>query len=116
MYLINVFQLYNTKKRITIMDFIELAKKRYSVRKYLNKQIESEKSKKILQAAHATPTAVNLQPIHLIVVQTEKGLQRLKKLQASIMHHLQLLCTRIIIKHGSAHLIRNKPVALMHPF
>lgn len=44
------------------MDFIELAKKRYSVRNYSNKKVEPEKLNRILQAAHVAPTAANLQP------------------------------------------------------
>lgn len=61
------------------MDFIEIAKKRYSVRKYQDKKVEEEKLDKILQAAHVAPTAANLQPIHLIVVQDKEGLVTLRK-------------------------------------
>lgn len=59
------------------MDFIELAKKRYSVRNYSSKKVEPEKLEKILQAAHVAPTAANLQPVHLIVVQSEEGLAKI---------------------------------------
>ncbi len=59
------------------MDFIELAKKRYSVRNYSSKKVEPEKLEKILQAAHMAPTAANLQPVHLIVVQSEEGLAKI---------------------------------------
>ena len=61
------------------MDFIELAKKRYSVRSYSNKKVEPEKLNRILQAAHVAPTAANLQPVHLIVVQDEDGLDKIGK-------------------------------------
>ncbi len=61
------------------MDFIELAKKRYSVRSYSSKEVEPEKLNKILQAAHVAPTAANLQPVHLIVVQSEEGLAKIGK-------------------------------------
>ena len=44
------------------MEFIELAKKRYSVRKYANKPIEREKLDLVLEAARVAPTAKNLQP------------------------------------------------------
>ena len=47
------------------MNFLELAKKRYSVRSYTPQKVEKEKLDKILQAAHVAPTAANLQPIHL---------------------------------------------------
>ena len=43
-----------------MMNFIEIAKKRYSVRNYSSKKVEKEKLDKILQAAHVAPTAANL--------------------------------------------------------
>ena len=55
-------KLYSTKKGVTMMNFIEIAKKRYSVRNYSGKKVEKEKLDKILQAAHVAPTAANLQP------------------------------------------------------
>lgn len=61
------------------MDFIEIAKKRYSVRSYNDKKVEEEKLKKILEAAHAAPTAANLQPVRLIVVQSKEGLAKIGK-------------------------------------
>lgn len=61
------------------MDFLEIAKKRYSVRNYSDRKVETEKLDKILQAAHVAPTAANLQPVHLIVVQEKQGLEKIRK-------------------------------------
>lgn len=61
------------------MDFIEIAKKRYSVRSYSDRKVETEKLDKILQAAHVAPTAANLQPVHLIAVQEREGLEKISK-------------------------------------
>mgnify|MGYP004614672819 CR=1 FL=1 len=61
------------------MSFIEIAKKRYSVRSYKKQKVEKEKLEKILEAAHVAPTAANLQPIHLVVVQEEEGLAKVNK-------------------------------------
>ncbi len=61
------------------MNFLELAKKRYSVRSYTSQKVEAEKLDKILQAAHVAPTAANLQPIHLIAVQSKDGLEKIGK-------------------------------------
>ena len=44
------------------MDFLTLAKERYSVRKFSDRPVESEKLHKILEAGRAAPTAVNNQP------------------------------------------------------
>lgn len=61
------------------MNFIELAKSRYSVRSYSDKKIEPEKLEKIMLAAQAAPTAANLQPVRLITVQSEEGLGKIGK-------------------------------------
>lgn len=61
------------------MNFLELVKKRYSVRSYTSQKVETEKLDKILQAAHVAPTAANLQPIHLIAVQGKVGLEKIGK-------------------------------------
>lgn len=61
------------------MEFLELAKKRYSVRKYEEKKVENEKLMKILEAARVAPTGANTQPQRLIVVQEKEGLDKLKK-------------------------------------
>lgn len=61
------------------MDFLELVKRRCSVRAYRGEKVEPEKLEKILLAAHVAPTAANLQPVRLIVVQEEAGLQKIGK-------------------------------------
>ncbi len=61
------------------MSFLELAKKRYSVRKYQNKPVEEDKLLKILEAGRVAPTAVNYQPQRIIVVREKDGLEKLKK-------------------------------------
>lgn len=67
------------------MSFLELAKKRYSVRSYTSQKVEEEKLNLILEAAHVAPTGGNRQPQHLIVVQSEEGLEKLGK-AANIFH------------------------------
>lgn len=61
------------------MSFMEIAKKRYSVRKYSDRAVESEKLERIIEAAHVAPTAANLQPVRLIVVQSKEGMRKLEK-------------------------------------
>lgn len=61
------------------MNFLDIAKLRYSVRSYNGKKVEKEKLDSILMAAHVAPTAANLQPVRLIVVQEEVGLAKLGK-------------------------------------
>lgn len=54
------------------MNFLDLAQRRYSVRKYADKVVEDEKIKQILESAVLAPSAVNYQPVHFIVVNEEK--------------------------------------------
>ena len=61
------------------MNFLDIAKSRYSVRNYKDKKLEKEKLENILIAAHVAPTAANLQPVRLIVVQEEEGLAKIGK-------------------------------------
>lgn len=61
------------------MEFLEIAKKRYSVRKYKETPVEEEKLAKILEAGRVAPTGKNAQPQRLIVVQSDAGLEKVKK-------------------------------------
>ncbi len=61
------------------MNFMDIAKTRYSVRKYTDKKVEAEKLDQILNAAHVAPTAANLQPVRLLVIQQEEGLTKISK-------------------------------------
>jgi len=53
------------------MDFLELTKKRYSVRAYKSTPVEDEKLKQILEAARMAPTGSNQQAFQLVVVHTK---------------------------------------------
>ena len=59
------------------MDFLELAKERYSCRKMNEKSVEKEKIEKILQAGILAPTATNAQPYKIWVVESEDAKKRL---------------------------------------
>ncbi|MBL7111372.1 MAG: nitroreductase family protein [Bacteroidales bacterium] len=57
------------------MTFLELAKKRYSVRSYLDKPVEEEKLKYILECGRIAPSAANYQPWQIFVVR-DAGLRK----------------------------------------
>lgn len=67
------------------MDFISLAKKRYSCRNYQKQKVEQEKLDLILEAGRIAPTAANNQPQRILIVQTDEGLRKLDK-AAKIFH------------------------------
>ncbi|MEI6764703.1 MAG: nitroreductase family protein [Bacteroidota bacterium] len=56
------------------MNFIELARKRQSVRKYSSAPVEAEKINRCLEAARLAPSACNAQPWNFIIVD-EPGLR-----------------------------------------
>ena len=62
------------------MEFLELAKKRFSVRDYEDKQIEKEVLDKIIEAGYIAPTAKNNQCARVYVIQSEEGLAKIRSL------------------------------------
>lgn len=54
------------------MDFDDVINKRYSVRGYLDKEVEDEKLEYVLKAATIAPTGVNNQPFKVFVIDTKK--------------------------------------------
>lgn len=61
------------------MSFLELVKKRYSVRDYKDMAVEREKILQVLEAARYAPSACNIQPWHFIVLtdgEIKTGLQK----------------------------------------
>ena len=66
-----------------MMDFITLAKDRYSVRKFKDQPVENEKVQRILQAGHVAPTAANKQPQRILVIREREALNRLKECTGS---------------------------------
>ena len=60
------------------VDFLELAKERFSVRKFSNKKVESAKVDLILEAGRLAPTACNNQPQRVLVLDNEVSLDKLK--------------------------------------
>lgn len=61
------------------MDFMEISKKRVTVRKFSQKPVEDEKIEKILQAGRWSPTAVNLQPQRILVLNTPENLDKVRQ-------------------------------------
>ena len=62
------------------MDFIELAKKRYSVRAYKSTPVEYHKLQIVLDAARLAPTAANRQPFQIIIIQTQDRQEELLRI------------------------------------
>ncbi|TGE31542.1 nitroreductase family protein [Desulfosporosinus sp. Sb-LF] len=61
------------------MSFLELAKKRSSIRKYGPKKVDEGKLQKILEAGRIAPTGANTQPQRILVIREKEGLEKLAK-------------------------------------
>ncbi len=60
------------------MDFLELAKQRYSERFFDSRPVEQEKLDRILEAGRIVPTACNYQPQHFYVIRGQEALAKAK--------------------------------------
>lgn len=60
------------------MEFLELAKERYSLRKFSDRKVEKEKLDKILECARVAPTAVNFQPQRILVLDGEQVREKMQ--------------------------------------
>lgn len=87
------------------MSILDIAKQRFSVRNYLDKEISQETLETILEAAHVAPTAANMQPVKLLVVKSDEAKKNWQSQPTFIMRQLQSSCVQIRIKHGRAHLM-----------
>ena len=59
------------------MEFEKVIKERCATRSFDSRKIEQEKLDKILEAGRIAPTAKNIQPIKIYVVQSEEGLSKI---------------------------------------
>lgn len=66
------------------MDFLELAAKRYSVRKFKEEKVRREDLDKILKAGMLAPTAHNDQPQRILVINSDEALEKLKNARRAI--------------------------------
>ena len=60
------------------MDFMDISKKRVTVRKFARTPVEDDKIQKILEAGRWSPTAVNAQPQRILVLNTPESLEKVR--------------------------------------
>lgn len=58
------------------MEFMKLAAQRYSVRKFSDAPVEPEKLSAVLEAGNVAPTAKNLQPQRIYVLNSAEALEK----------------------------------------
>lgn len=85
-----------------LIKFMDLIERRYSVRKYKNKPIETEKLEKILEAVRIAPTAANKQPFKFIVIKTSGREDELKAIYGAewFTHAPIVICACAVPEEG----------------
>lgn len=62
------------------MSLFELARQRYSVRKYAQRPVEEEKLQQVLAAGACAPTAKNQQPQKIYVLESQEAIAKIRGL------------------------------------
>lgn len=66
------------------MDFMTLARERYSVREFSDKEVEQEKLNKIIEAGLIAPTAKNQQPVRIYIMKSPEAMEKMNALTRCI--------------------------------
>ena len=64
---------------VKVMNYRDIIADRYSVRKFRDEKLSKEVMDKIVEAGHLAPTAYNLQPQRILVIDGDETLARLKE-------------------------------------
>ena len=65
-------------------NFMELAKNRFSVRTFTDQAVEEDKLEKILEAGRIAPTAANLQPQRIYVLESKEAVAKMSSLSRCV--------------------------------
>ena len=63
-------------------NFLELARERYSCRKFTDAAVSEADINALLEAARLAPTAVNRQPVHIWVLSSPEAIDKVKQVTA----------------------------------
>lgn len=65
---------------------MDLARARFAVREYDQKPVEQEKIDSIIEAGRLAPTAKNVQPQHIYVLQSPEAISKINELTRCVYH------------------------------
>ena len=71
-------------RKVSDMGFLELAKARYSVRKFSSRPVEQEKLDRIIEAAMIAPTGKNNQAWRCYVLRSDEAMEKINGLSRCI--------------------------------
>ena len=66
------------------MELEKVIEERFSVRKFSTKKVEKDKLDRILHYGNLAPTAKNIQPQRIYVVESEEGLEKINKVSRCV--------------------------------
>ena len=77
------------------MEFKELIRRRYSCKKYSDREPEPEKLEAVLEAGRLAPTAKNFQPGKFYRIESKEGLDKIRSITPATFnaHSVILMCT-----------------------
>ena len=73
------------------INFLKLARERYSCRQLSDRKVEAEKLNRILEAARIAPTAHNEQPFRLFLLESPEAVEKAKEITPSRLELLVFL-------------------------
>lgn len=94
------------------MDFIELSKKRYSVRKFSSQKVEDEKIEKILEAGRIAPTAKNSQSHKIFIIKSKDALEKIYS-ATPMSYHAPIVLMVVMIKKQATKTLRTLIIQTM---
>lgn len=81
------------------MDFLELAKERYSVRRFSEEPLAPDAVEKLLTAARLAPTGCNNQPQRILVLNGGRENEGIKKLKGCTKCHFDAPAAMLVCYH-----------------
>jgi nitroreductase len=82
-------------------DFLDLVKRRYSVRSYRPDPVPRDVLERVLEAARLAPTAANRQPWHMIIVDRPELMQKLAEAYAGAWFAQAPVALIMCLDHGA---------------
>lgn len=99
----------NQSKRGKIMDFIDVVKKRRSIRKFDSKEVPKEVLEQVLYHGSLAPSGKNRQPWRFVVVQNEKIRTNIADIMMSRANEMENTGESMGVKN-TARIIKETPV------
>jgi len=82
------------------MKFYQLTQERYSLRKFADRPVEESALQQILEAGRTAPSAKNLQPQRIVVIQSQEALEKIRKFTRNVFNAPVVLLVCGVLEEG----------------